>query len=67
MRQDLLSHTLTVRIEPALHAELILKAERVDLTMGELVRRAIRARLEEADAKAMAPRPSPDTSCSRGE
>jgi hypothetical protein len=35
VRQDLLSHTLTVRIEPALHAELVTKAERVDPTMSE--------------------------------
>jgi hypothetical protein len=35
VRQDLLSHTLTVRIEPALHAELVTKAEREDTTAGE--------------------------------
>ena len=53
VRQDNLSHTLTVRVSPLLRDELAAAAEREDITAGELTRRSLRLGLDDADARSM--------------
>ncbi|GEP06775.1 YlcI/YnfO family protein [Methylobacterium oxalidis] len=55
MRQDSLTHTLTVRVPPSLRDELAAEAERNDETVGALVRRAARAELGDAEARRLDP------------
>ena len=67
MPQENLSTTIHVRISPALHQQIAVKAERDEQKLSELVRRAICAELEGTGARTMAPHPARYTSCSRGE
>lgn len=46
MQHDNLSHTLTVRVSPALRDELADAAAREDITTGEFVRRAVASEID---------------------
>lgn len=56
MHPDQLTHTLTVRITPALRDELTVAAENLDCSVGELTRRSLRLGIDDADKQTMNPR-----------
>ena len=56
MQPDQLTHTLTVRVSPALRDELAVAAENLDCSVGELTRRSLRLGLDDADRQTMSPR-----------
>ncbi len=55
MRPDQLTHNLTVRISPALRDELAAAADAEDISIGALIRRAIRAEIDATTGRHLDP------------